>query len=172
MLVPKKFIHELQQAAELAGKEFDPATRTEQEINQLYFAWVDSETVSLVEFAEKYKEENMTVDEKVEAYRMLLNGSTYQEISDKFGVTRQRIQQLIPGVSTKRKAAINSCVYKGISRWMQEKRYGYNDLAKMASISYQNLYMMMTGKTSLSKRSIDKILDATSLTYEEAFQKK
>ena len=37
--------------AELTGKEFDPATRTEQEINQLYFAWVDSETVSLVEFA-------------------------------------------------------------------------------------------------------------------------
>lgn len=114
----------------------------------------------------------MTVDEKVEAYRMLLNGSTYQEISDKFGVTRQRIQQLIPGLSAKRKNSIDSCVYKGISRWMQEKRYGYNDLAKMASISYQNLYMMMTGKTSPNKRSIDKILDATSLTYEEAFQKK
>lgn len=53
MSVPKKFIHELQQAAELAGKEFDPATRTEQEINQLYWAWVDSETVSLVEFAKQ-----------------------------------------------------------------------------------------------------------------------
>lgn len=51
MSVPKKFIHELQQAAELSGKEFDPATRTELEINQLYWAWVDSETVSLVEFA-------------------------------------------------------------------------------------------------------------------------
>ena len=51
MSVLKKFIHELQQAAELAEKEFDPATRTEQEINQLYWAWVDSETVSLVEFA-------------------------------------------------------------------------------------------------------------------------
>ena len=37
--------------AELAGKEFDPATRTELEIDQLYWAWVDSETVSLVEFA-------------------------------------------------------------------------------------------------------------------------
>ena len=47
----RDFLDELQMAAEAAGIEFDPATRTEQEINQLYFAWVDSETVSLVEFA-------------------------------------------------------------------------------------------------------------------------
>lgn len=114
----------------------------------------------------------MTIDEKVEAYRMLLNGSTYQEIADNFGVSKQRVQQLIPGGSNKSSAAINSCIYKGISDWMRENRLGYSDIAKKTDLSAPSIHMIMTGKTSPSKKTIDKILKATDLKYEKAFQEK
>ena len=34
----------------------------------------------------------MTIDEKVEAYRMRLEGSSLREIADKFGVSMERIR--------------------------------------------------------------------------------
>lgn len=35
----------------------------------------------------------MTKEQKVEAYSMYLDGCTYQEIGDKFGISRQRVHQ-------------------------------------------------------------------------------
>lgn len=37
----------------------------------------------------------MTKEQKVEAYSMYLDGCTYQEIGDKFGISRQRVHQLL-----------------------------------------------------------------------------
>ena len=37
----------------------------------------------------------MTKEQKVEAYSMYLDGCTYQEIGDKFGISRQLVHQLI-----------------------------------------------------------------------------
>ncbi len=39
----------------------------------------------------------MTREEKIEAFTMRLDGETYQEIADKFGVTRQYIHQILGG---------------------------------------------------------------------------
>lgn len=43
----------------------------------------------------------MTNDEKVEAYRMRLEGATLQEVADRFGVTREWIRVLIPAPEKK-----------------------------------------------------------------------
>ena len=43
--------------AEIAGKEFDPATRTEQEIQQLWDLWVAAEGISFTEFVRRYVNE-------------------------------------------------------------------------------------------------------------------
>lgn len=47
------FTQALQLAAELAGKDFDPATCTEQEIMQLYELYINGKT-SLVVFAREH----------------------------------------------------------------------------------------------------------------------
>ena len=37
----------------------------------------------------------MTKEQKVEAYSMYLDECTYQEIGEKFGISRQRVHQLL-----------------------------------------------------------------------------
>lgn len=111
----------------------------------------------------------MTVDEKVEAYRMRLCGATCQEIADKFGVTRQRINQIIPGRRSKLEQAVNSCVYHGIANWMQENECGYAVLERKTGLARAVICNALTGKCSPTKKTIDSILRVTGLTYEEAF---
>lgn len=48
-----KFVQLLQEAAEKAGKEFDPAVRTEEELGQLYQLYLE-EGIPLEEFAGRF----------------------------------------------------------------------------------------------------------------------
>ena len=111
----------------------------------------------------------MTVDEKVEAYRMRLCGATYQEIADKFGITKQRINQILPCRTNRLKKAVNSCIYRGIANWMQENECSYTCLAIKNGLTKPTIFDVLTGKNSPRKKTIDSILKVTGLTYEEAF---
>ena len=111
----------------------------------------------------------MTVDEKVEAYRMRLCGATYQEIANKFGVTKQRINQILPCRVHKLGKAVNSCIYRGIANWMQENECGYACLAMKTGLTQLTIFNVLTGKRDSHKKTIDSILEVTGLTYEEAF---
>lgn len=59
----------------------------------------------------------MTKEQKVEAYSMYLDGCTYQEIGDKFGISRQRVHQLLSEPLTnkrgKPKSYQNHAIMKG-----------------------------------------------------------
>lgn len=115
----------------------------------------------------------MTIDQKVEAYRMRLDGHTLEEVADHFGVTKQRIQQIIPPVknSCHRKRAYKACVYPAISRWLYENRYSYTSFAKLIGVSFASVRRWFSDGGKMEKSSIDKILEVTGLTYEEAFRR-
>lgn len=115
----------------------------------------------------------MTIDEKVEAYRMRLNGASLQECADRFGVSRERIRQIIPGVGERsiRQEAYKSCIYPNISNFMYENQYNYHSISKMTGFAQVTVSDYLTGKKDMRKRFIDKILDITDMTYEEAFKK-
>ena len=61
----------------------------------------------------------MTSEQKAEAYLMLLNGASYEEAAQKFGVTKQRLHQLLPGVGNGTKQS-NAWIYPNIKRWMKD----------------------------------------------------
>lgn len=115
----------------------------------------------------------MTVDEKVEAYKMRLEGASFAEIGKHFGVSRQFIQQILP-VSEKNRIEMsaNSCVYKNISKWMIQNGISYSKLAKYSGLSPSGVHKFLTGKGSVNKTSIDKLLDVLQMSYEEAFATK
>ena len=95
----------------------------------------------------------MTIDEKVEAYRMYLEGASCDEIGKHFGVSRQCIRQHLPEPKISRiEMSANSCVYKGVS--------------------VACLYRFLTGKGTANKTTIDKLLNVTKMSYEEAFSAK
>lgn len=52
-LMNQRFVQLLQEAAEKAGKEFDPAVRTEEELGQLYQLYLE-EGIPLEEFAGRF----------------------------------------------------------------------------------------------------------------------
>lgn len=55
----------------------------------------------------------MTIDQKVDAYRMRLEGATLQSIADTFGVSKERIRQILPGEgkSWSDDAVLSRCAY-------------------------------------------------------------
>lgn len=116
----------------------------------------------------------MTVDEKVEAYRMRLNGSSLKECADKFGVTREYIRQITPPVETcaRRRSSYETCIYPNLKKWLYENRYSYSSFAKLLAVSAMSVYNALKGKVDPHKKLIDKILDATEMSYEEAFKTK
>mgnify|MGYP002589053929 FL=1 len=115
----------------------------------------------------------MTIDEKVEAYRMYLEGASCDEIGKHLGVSRQCIRQHLPEPKISRiEMSANSCVYKGVSKWMLENKISCSKLARYSGVSVACLYRFLTGKGTANKTTIDKLLNVTKMSYEEAFSAK
>ena len=113
----------------------------------------------------------MTIDQKVEAYRMRLEGSTLQSIADTFGVSKERIRQILPGEGKNWSddAVLSRCAYPGIAQWLFENRLNYSEFGGLIGFSQATISRWMNGVNKLNKPAIDKILEVTGLTYEQAF---
>ena len=115
----------------------------------------------------------ITIDQKVEMYRMRLEGKSYQAIADRFGVSRQYVYRLI-GQQCKSEPYRNVNVqYTGLKKWMNESRYSIAELARESGCTDNHSYVTITSYLQGSPRmdidSIRKILRLTGLTFEEAF---
>ena len=112
----------------------------------------------------------MTREQKIEAYQMLLDGYTLQAIGEKFGISRQRVLQLFSVKHIRTDAAIESCAYPNIAKWMDENGYGYTGIAKLCNAPYASVFSALKECKDCKKSFIDKILKLTGMTYEVAFQ--
>ena len=115
----------------------------------------------------------LTIDQKVEMYRMHLEGETYRAIADRFGVSRQYVYQLF-GQKYKSEPYRNVNVpYTGLSKWMNESNYSVAKLARESGCTDNHSYVTITSYLQGSPRmyidSIRKILRFTGMTFEEAF---
>lgn len=102
-------------------------------------------------------------------------GLTYQEIGEKVGLSRQRIFQLIGG-DRKTKVCVkpHQCMYDAIRLWMNNNNVSMNALTRMLygnfnTDSAQRTRNRLNGTCEPTKTFIDKVLEITNLTYEEAF---
>ena len=114
----------------------------------------------------------ITIDQKVEMYRMRLEGKSYQAIADRFGVSRQYVHQLF-GQKYKSEPYRNVNVqYTGLRKWMNESNYSVAKLARESGCtdhSYGTITSYLQGSPRMDIDSIRKILRFTGLTFEEAF---
>lgn len=115
----------------------------------------------------------ITIDQKVEMYRMRLEGKSYQDIADRFGVSRQYVYRLI-GQQCKSEPYRNVNVrYTGLRKWMNESNYSVANLARESGCTDNHSYVTITSYLQGSPRmdidSIRKILRFTGMTFEEAF---
>jgi predicted transcriptional regulator len=111
----------------------------------------------------------MTNEQRVEAYKMLLDGATYREVGEKFGLTHQRIHQIFSGQISKVKKY--ACIYPNIRRWIVENHITQPVFAEMVGVCPAAIHHYLSGKREPNKKTIDKILEVTGMTYEEAFKR-
>lgn len=112
----------------------------------------------------------MTNEERVKMFRMRLEGATLQEIADKYGVTREWVRQLIPGIEGRGRKP-KPAAYPALSEWLQDNELSRFAFGKMCGVSTCCIGNILNGKRDPSKDTIDAILKVTGLPYEEAFRK-
>lgn len=105
-------------------------------------------------------------------------GFNYEEIGRKYGVSKQRVHQLISTTDTRyfRYITKEKCIYESIRKWMNENKVSIGELTRRIygnkdPSNFTRTRDRLNGKIELSKTYIDKLLSTTNLTYEEAFKK-
>ena len=106
---------------------------------------------------------------------MFLQGMNYAEIGKEFGISKQRVHQLI-GNADKSKFqsfAPERCVYDGLRKYLNENKISTAELVRrMNGVCHpetcHDISKALKGSNT-TKNVIDKILCVTGLTYEEAF---
>lgn len=117
--------------------------------------------------------------DREKAAQMRRDGATYEEIGAVFGVSRERIRQVLKNQVRTRKCStdMEKIVYEGL----------YNYLMDNPKMTYPALSMAMFGggdtKTNnklrhllhgkncmISKRSLDRLMALTGMTYEQLFK--
>ena len=111
-------------------------------------------------------------NQKMEECR--LKGMTYEEISAKFGLSKQRVYQIIGG-NKKRTVSVkeHQCIYPRLRKWLNENNMCVNSLTRKiyGSVEPRNrqiIARLLEGGDS-RKSTVEKVLNATGLTYEQAF---
>ncbi len=112
----------------------------------------------------------MTRQEKIEAYTMRLDGITVQQIADRFGISKQYISQITPSFGRKREHT--PIVYPNIEKHLFDNQITKKDFASICGVAITNMQLILKGKHSPSKKTIDAILKETGMTYEVAFAKR
>lgn len=110
----------------------------------------------------------------VEMFRMYLDGYTYQEIADKYGISKQRVNLILNPKKNKLESKYERVIYKGLKKWLIENNYKLIDLQKYLSGKeqrqiYTYTQRKLSGETDFKISEIIKLINLTGMTFEQLF---
>lgn len=106
-----------------------------------------------------------------EIKRRRKTGETYASMAKDFGVSISLIKRYCDeDRPPKRKFDNDKIIYKGLREWIADNEMTVKKMSEESGIYYTTLYYFMIGKNEPAKKTIDKILKYTGMTYEEAFE--
>lgn len=110
------------------------------------------------------------------ALEMREDGMTYQQIADRLGCSKSYVGQLLGAYNPYYFIAVTEegCIYPGLREWMNDNKVGRTELAqRMSNVAWpcavSTLSGILRGHHVPSKTTVDSILKATGMTYEECF---
>ncbi len=115
----------------------------------------------------------MTNEQVLDMVSMRLNGSSLQEIGDKYGYSREYVRKWMPqGLRGRIKSelAIDKTVYPALKEWLIRRDMPISVFSKMCKVNKCTMDKILHGEVSPTKSNIDKILSVTGFTYEHAFK--
>lgn len=116
-----------------------------------------------------------------EIFRLYEAGKTYQEIADKFDITKQRVYYIVyrflnPEDTEERMEQVEKVIYPNIRRWLIDNRKSIKGLSELVNPNVDSpvaLSRLLTDKTVRGNiGTIQRILEVTGMTFEEAFSTK
>lgn len=113
----------------------------------------------------------MTKEQKIEAFSMRLDGCTFKEIADKYGVSKQYIHSLFGGNSGKAWKT-RDYEYPNLGKWMANTKTTIMELSEKIGITCNSLSMKLHKKREFRTSEIKSILKITGMTFEECFKEK
>lgn len=115
-------------------------------------------------------------DRSLEMIKMRLDGCTYQEIAEKFGVTRQRVQQVVADFTGKertvKKSSLDRCVYPNIKAWMIDNNISMIKLSEICGLAETHIGTVrakLCGEREFKTSEIKAILRESGKTFEHMF---
>lgn len=104
-------------------------------------------------------------------------GLTYQQIADKYGVSRQTVGQACGKANPKRFQfhGEDKVIYPNLRNWMNDNKVSSLEMLRRmgfeaAPATYTKLRGILRGKFNPRKNWIDGLLSVTEMTYEELFE--
>lgn len=120
--------------------------------------------------------------DKIQMFAMKVDGHSLEEIGKEYGITRERVHQVLSSIISHRpavKRGVDRIIYPNIAKWMRENDVTISDLVvklgyKFSYAAVAKLSSQLNGSAKLGFRmdEIRKILDVTGMKFEEAFIEK
>lgn len=114
----------------------------------------------------------LTNRDLADIFYKLLEGETVTRIADSYCVSEQSVYRRLSGagVDVHSITVVPRCGrYPNLGKWMAEHKVSISRFAKATGMSYKYLRDFFDGKASPSFRKIQRILEVTGMTYEQAF---
>jgi hypothetical protein len=113
----------------------------------------------------------ITSEQKVEMFKMRLEGKSYDYIGRQYGISKQGVSQILLWAICGTAKILKGCVYPAISEWCQTNNKPIHQLAIECGLDSHTFYLKLRGKSNFKQDEIEKVLSITGLPYEEAFKK-
>lgn len=122
-----------------------------------------------------------TQELREEIIKLRENGLSYDEIGQKYGVSRQRIYQIVKVAGAdrirKNNTNIERIVYKGVYEFMKDNsNVSYASLSRAIGISNSSVFQRFLQSTSDNGRptirQIKKLIEITGKSFEELFERR
>jgi len=108
--------------------------------------------------------------QEIQVQLLRLDGKTVMEAAKITGLPEEEIEDIYYRKKHKKSIiGFENTKYLRLDRWMREHGMTRTKFAEKCGIHQSTLASIMNDEVDFGKRSIDKILKTTGLTYEEAF---
>lgn len=114
----------------------------------------------------------MTREEKIDMFMMRLDGASFQDCANKYGLSKQRVRQIIldPYGNSAGKRVDPRKYKRHTLAEVIIKKYGtLKNFEERSGIYPTTVQKLLNGGT-VSSKTVDAVLKFTGLTYEEAFR--
>lgn len=113
-------------------------------------------------------------EKAVEMFKMRLDGATYQEIADKYGITKQRVHAILAVSNSIKIQNYDFVIYKGLRNWMEMNKISIAYLHRILhpNVSSNNACRTkdkLMGKIQFKLKDVIAIINETGLTFEYLF---